>query len=215
MEMQQKQRLVGMAVVIGFFVVVMPMLFRHAKMPVPPRRIALVKPEVLQQAGEPIKVAQLIPQTADVLPAQPALAIPEKPVIKVSAPVVKPIAKQATTPVVSANNQQPVQQPLAHQTPIQQKEPTKVAVKTLAKPMHDKPWAIQLATFRHNKNAQQLIAQLKKQHFNAFMRKIPATNHNPMMVKVLVGPERTESYAQQVAAELYRAFHLHGVIVRL
>ena len=71
-------------------------------------------------------------------------------------------------------------------------------------------WAVQLGSFSDPERANNLAADLRKQGFAAFLRKLQ--NESELLHRVRVGPQKTRDSAEVIAAKLNAAGHNAQVV---
>jgi DedD protein len=72
-------------------------------------------------------------------------------------------------------------------------------------------WSVQIGSFSNQDRVQSLVSKLKASHFRVFMQKV-TTSHGPM-VRVLVGRETNRADAEKISHRLQKLMKLNGRIV--
>lgn len=75
-------------------------------------------------------------------------------------------------------------------------------------PFNKPAWVIQLGSFKHGKNIQNLVAKLKREGYVCFTR--PIQTRNGPLTKVYVGPELDKQSLEKMLPELKRLTNLSG-----
>ncbi len=126
--------------------------------------------------------------------------------------------KQSNADAGVENNEQD-DADVAAQTASAEKENTPVAAKDTAKSstqayekalLEGAGWVVQLGTFRHKKNVQELLEKLEKGGYRAFSR--PVQTSSGTLTKVFVGPDLQKVRLQNSLAELTKLTGLKGRI---
>jgi DedD protein len=73
-------------------------------------------------------------------------------------------------------------------------------------------WAIQLGSFRHKKNVNELLAKLKKNGYTAFSK--PIKTKTGMLTKVFVGPELSKTTLEKKLPKLKQLTNVQGKVAR-
>lgn len=76
----------------------------------------------------------------------------------------------------------------------------------------EQAWVIQLGSFRHKKNVDDLVAKLKKAGYNAFTR--PIKTKNGTLTKVFVGPELSHASLEKKLPALKELTKVQGKVAR-
>jgi DedD protein len=94
-----------------------------------------------------------------------------------------------------------------------EKEPTPTVKKIMpekASPQH--AWAIQLGSFRHKKNVDELVNKLESAGYTAFTK--PIKTKNGALTKVFVGPELIKSSLEKKIPALKALTNVQGKVAR-
>lgn len=97
-----------------------------------------------------------------------------------------------------------------HQIPVSYPVESVSTVKKSPNNNSVKGWVVQLGTFTHLANAQQLEKQLLKHGFSAFSLPMPSSHGE--MTCVLIGPELGRENAEIVLSRLDKEVHIKGMI---
>lgn len=76
----------------------------------------------------------------------------------------------------------------------------------------EQAWVIQLGSFRHKKNVDDLVTKLKNAGYNAFTR--PIKTKNGTLTKVFVGPELSHSSLEKKLPALKELTKVQGKVAR-
>jgi DedD protein len=74
----------------------------------------------------------------------------------------------------------------------------------------NKSWVIQLGSFKHRKNVDALITNLKKNNYVVFTR--PIKTHSGILTKVFIGPELSKKALESKLDKLYKLTSMKGTI---
>lgn len=186
MEARVRERLVGALVLVAIVVLFVPAILKGRDPPpaaapeaAPVRRIELPIGDATPVPEEQV----LVPE-----PAQPA------------ATSVKPQASPLPTPEPTESRAPPPPPAM----PATEPRPATVAPRTPetgAAPVAPAPaWAVQLGAFSNKAKADQLVAELRKRRFAAFVLEYRAGGQ--VLYRVRVGPEQDRARAEATAARL-------------
>ncbi|WDE00864.1 SPOR domain-containing protein [Thalassomonas actiniarum] len=81
-----------------------------------------------------------------------------------------------------------------------------------AKAKVDVAWVIQLGSFRHKKNVDELLSKLKKNGYTAFTK--PIKTQKGTLTKVFIGPELHKTSLEKKLPELKRLTKVQGKLAR-
>lgn len=234
LEERVKHRLIGLAVIVSMCAIFVPALVKktnssfedHVNVSIAlPAKPAAVVVQVPDQkiVFESIKVAHVeLPSMEDAPPVQVAKAqlLSAKPVVnqqgviakavsavqavdKKSVPNVakaaKPPEKAAIVALVAKTN--------VRKTKINQPIPTAKIAKAVVRGVY----AVQLASFASQTNAQSLVAKLRSQGYQAKYSK--HTTQQGDIFKVIVGKGHPREEAQNLQKKLASATQLHGIVI--
>jgi DedD protein len=188
MEVRVRERLVGALVLVAIVVLVVPAVLKGRgnapeEPPAGPTRreeLPLVDPRQApeEQVLVPEPMADPPASPADVAQASreaPADKTPVAATAKAAAPAVAP----AAAPRMKTPPAEPARPAAASQAPA---------------------WAVQLGAFSNRAKAEQLVAELKKRRYAAFMLEYRASGQ--VLYRVRVGPEQDRARADEIAARL-------------
>ena len=186
MERRVRERLVGALVLVAIVVLVVPAVLTGRgsgpdDAPVQPRQPS--RREVLPAAeGAPaIEDDRLVPE-----------AVTDEPVTKAR---VRPAVPAATEPASWTAATAAPTKPAAMAAPTAP-APTPAPVENA----QSSAWAVQLGAFSNRAKAEQLVEQLRKRQYPAFLLEYRAGGQ--VLYRVRVGPEQDRSRAQEIAARL-------------
>ena len=179
MEIRVRERLLGALVLVAIVVLLVPSILKGrapSSQGTPDQPTRRVEVPVEPEAKEPAD---------DVLVPEPEL--PDAPLpIAVPTPQAPAPAKTESPP-----ERQTEKQPEA-------KKPAKPPVAT--RPSEAPAWAVQLGAFSNRGKAEQLVAELRKRGYAAFVLEYRATGQ--VLYRVRVGPEQDRARAAEIAARL-------------
>jgi DedD protein len=192
MEVRVRERLVGALVLVTIVVLLVPAILKgRAPEPAatpetaPVRRIEMPIGEQAPAAEEQVLVPeQLIPEPPPASSSGEARAVEREPDFPAATPVPPPAATPAPRDVAA---------PPAARTPA---PPEASAAKSPA----TSAWAVQLGAFSNKGKAEQLVAELRKRRFAAFVLEYRASGQ--VLYRVRVGPEQDRARAEATAARL-------------
>lgn len=184
MERALKERIIGVAVLVLFAVLVVPVFLDGSpgdgeivseRVPLPGQSEQENRTVVLDRdRTEPVPASQL----ADTPPKS-------QPVVEQSDPEPEPIKTR------------PAPEPVAEEAPAEQ-QPAATSSSTGM-------WAVQLGSFGNQENAERLAADLRKQGHAAFLSQVMTSDGQRHRVRI--GPQKDRASAEAVAASLKKAGH--------
>ena len=193
MEARVRERLVGALVLVAIVVLLVPAILKgRSPEPVtdpesaPVRRIEMPIGDQAPAPDEQVLVPEpLMEETGPASPPQARPADESTPDTEAPAPVV---AQRAPVPA-------PAPAPTSEPAPQAAKSapPSPAAVSGSA-------WAVQLGAFSSKAKAEQLVAELRKRQFSAFVLEYRASGK--VLYRVRVGPEQDRARAEATAARL-------------
>lgn len=87
------------------------------------------------------------------------------------------------------------------------------SVKTLPeKSVPNQAWVIQLGSFKHKKNVEELVSKLKKNGYTVFTR--PIKTKSGVLTKVFIGPELLKSTLEKKIPSLKKLTNVEGKLAR-
>ncbi len=192
MEVRVRERLIGALVLVAIVVLFVPAILKgRDPAPVEPpsqptRRIEVPIGNAEPQADEQILVPEPVPA------APPAIAEARpKPATNSG----KAAERQQES---SASDSAGRDSPAEPATPISRPEPIQSS-SSAARPQAP-AWAVQLGAFSNRAKAEQLVAELRKRRYSAFVLEYRATGQ--VLYRVRVGPEQDRERAEEIAARL-------------
>ncbi|MCW8833980.1 MAG: SPOR domain-containing protein [Colwellia sp.] len=81
-----------------------------------------------------------------------------------------------------------------------------------AKSVNKEAWVIQLGSFKHKKNVEELLAKLKKNGYSAFTK--PIKTKQGSLTKVFVGPQLIKSSLEKQIPALKKLTNVQGKVAR-
>jgi DedD protein len=189
MEVRVRERLIGALVLVALVVLFVPAILKgrgQAPVETPAQPTRRVEVPIARNAPPPEEQV-LVPEPAlpdDGPPASagtPAQPLPRpEPETRVPAPAPAPAAAAPARPRVEA-------------PPAASAARAPVAAATSA-------WAVQLGAFSNRSKAEQLVSELKKRRYAAFLLEYRASGQ--VLYRVRVGPEQDRARAVEIAARL-------------
>jgi DedD protein len=189
MEVRVRERLVGALVLVAIVVLLVPaILTGRGSAPAQPPAQATRRVEVPLGDAVPEQEEQvLVPEpVADAPEAGAAWATPappdqgaQPPANEAQARASRPAAPQAPATRPPVREADPPQPHVTAQTPA---------------------WAVQLGAFSNREKAEQLVADLRKRRYAAFLLEYRASGQ--VLYRVRVGPEQDRARAEEIAARL-------------
>jgi DedD protein len=178
MEVRVRERLVGAMVLVAIVVLLVPAILKG-------RGSAPVEPP-----AQPTRRVEV--------PLVDAAAVPEEQVL-----VPEPVAG-ASRPAATKESAAPAAKspPASTAPPATAPEaPVRAASPPVAQAATQSPaWAVQLGAFSNRQKAEQLVADLRKRRYSAFLLEYRASGQ--VLYRVRVGPEQDRARAEEIAARL-------------
>ncbi len=186
MEVRVRERLVGALVLVAIVVLFVPAVLRGRN----PAPAALPEAAPTRRVEVPIDSATPVPEEQVLVP---------EPVLPDAAPVVAPAPVPAPDAGVAKTDAVPPPAPLPKPRAVTTEEPAKP--KTAPAPVATtSAWAVQLGAFSSQAKAEQLVAELRKRRYAAFVLEYRAGGQ--VLYRVRVGPEQDRARAVEIAARL-------------
>ncbi len=218
MDERLKRRLIGATVLAALMVIFVPMLLEDrpvefgpqdgSRIPSPPPDDeAFSSANILPLQDEPLSEPPPLPEQperADQAP-DPVRGIPSHPVAE--AEPVSPAELEPTAGDATPVDTQPTPEPAAEAAP----EPPSAAAKPAPR-VGIKAWAVQVASFSNQQNAEKLLQRLRAAKFPAFIE-FAAVN-GKSVYRVRIGPEVDRKRAEQMAEEIRKQHALQANVVR-
>lgn len=189
MEVRVRERLVGALVLVALVVLFVPAILKGRD----PGPVAPPEPAPTRRVEVPIDNAKPVPEEQ--------ILVPEPPRPDAAPVAAPPDATGAKTDAAEAA------EPRAALPPAPVPAPRDAAAGPAAKP---KPapatvaitsaWAVQLGAFSNRAKAEQLVAELRKRRYAAFVLEYRASGQ--VLYRVRVGPEQDRARAEAIAARL-------------
>jgi DedD protein len=186
MEVRVRERLVGALVLVAIVVLFVPAILRGRD----PAPAALPEAAPTRRVEVPIDSATPVPEEQVLVP---------EPVLPDAAPDVTP----ARVPAPDAGDAKPEVVPPPAPLPKPRAAPTEPPAKPKAAPAPaatTSAWAVQLGAFSSQAKAEQLVAELRKRRYAAFVLEYRAGGQ--VLYRVRVGPEQDRARAVEIAARL-------------
>lgn len=173
MEVRVRERLVGALVLVALVVLLVPaVLTGRGSAPTEPPAQPTRRVEV------PLVDAGAVPEEQILVP-EPVAEAPAPPEVLPPAPAPQP------APAAAPATQAPARAESAPQPDAKPQAPA---------------WAVQLGAFSNRAKAEQLVAELKKRRYSAFLLEYRASGQ--VLYRVRVGPEQDRARAEEIAARL-------------
>ena len=192
MEVRVRERLIGALVLVAIVVLFVPAILKgRDPAPVEPptqptRRIEVPIGDTEPKADEQILVPEPVPVTP------PSIAdAPPKPATN---PGKAAERKQESSASDSDGRDLPAE-PAMQMSPPEPTQPPSAAA-----PPQAPAWAVQLGAFSNRAKAEQLVAELRRRRYSAFVLEYRATGQ--VLYRVRVGPEQDRERAEEIAARL-------------
>ena len=195
MEVRVRERLIGALVLVAIVVLVVPAILKgRGPAPAEPSGQPTRRVEVPVVGHEPAPEEQvLVPE-----PALPGAAPPAGDAPK---PVPEPVAREADVKSRSAEALRDLAQGSAAAASQQSRpQPKSTAANPAPVPAVATAWAVQLGAFSNRAKAEQLVAELQKRRYSAFILEYRASGQ--VLYRVRVGPEQDRARAEEIAARL-------------
>ena len=194
MEVRVRERLIGALVLVAIVVLVVPAILK-GRGPAPPepsgqptRRV-----EVPVVGHEPAPEEQvLVPE-----PALPGAVSPSGDAPK---PVPEPVARATDASPTPPKRTETAPKAAAPPPAAEAATPKPAAAKPAPVPAVATAWAVQLGAFSNRAKAEQLVAELQKRRYSAFVLEYRASGQ--VLYRVRVGPEQDRARAEEIAARL-------------
>jgi len=178
MEVRVRERLVGALVLVAIVVLLVPSIL-EGRDPAPQG----TPEQPTRRVEVPVGLAERPPQD-DVLVPEPELPDAPSPVTE------PPPAPSDTKPMESPER--------SAEEPPEAAKPSKAPVASA--PAEAPAWAVQLGAFSNGAKAEQLVAELRKRGYAAFVLEYRATGQ--VLYRVRVGPEQDRARAAEIAVRL-------------
>jgi len=178
MEVRVRERLVGALVLVAIVVLFVPSI--------------LTGPDPAPEGtpNQPTRRVE-VPVALDEPAPQDEVLVPEPELPEARAPVtVPPPAEKAVTP--SGTPERTPEKPPSDTKPLK--------LPVASAPSEAPAWAVQLGAFSNRAKAEQLVAELRKRGYAAFVLEYRATGQ--VLYRVRVGPEQDRARAAEIAARL-------------
>jgi DedD protein len=88
----------------------------------------------------------------------------------------------------------------------------KVVKKSPSKAVTEQAWVIQLGSFRHQNNVDELVSKLQKEGYTAFTK--PIKTKSGKLTKVFIGPELIKSSLEEKLPALKKLTNVQGKVAR-
>ena len=188
MEVRVRERLVGALVLVAIVVLLVPAILRGRD----PAPAALPEAAPTRRVEVPIDSATPVPEEQVLVP-EPVLPDTAHDVAPATVPAPAPDGGDAKPD--AAPPPTPLPKPQAATT-----EPPAKPKAAPAPPATTSAWAVQLGAFSSQAKAEQLVAELRKRRYSAFVLEYRAGGK--VLYRVRVGPEQDRARAVEIAARL-------------
>ena len=190
MEVRVRERLVGALVLVAIVVLLVPAILKGRT----PQPVAAPENAPVRRIEMPIGEQAPVPEEQVLVPepqmneARPASPPQEQPAVEPA-----PKAEGAPAPAVQQRAMPPAPEDAAV-PPAAKPAPAAAAIPSAS------AWAVQLGAFSSKAKAEQLVAELRKRQFSAFVLEYRASGQ--VLYRVRVGPEQDRARAEATAARL-------------
>ncbi|MDP9198965.1 MAG: SPOR domain-containing protein [Pseudomonadota bacterium] len=193
MEVRVRERLIGALVLVAIVVLFVPAILKgRGPSPVEPASQPTRRVEVpIGDAEALIEEQILVPEPT---PATPPPLV-EAPPAKSSSRQGEKRERQPEPKAADTRSREVSAKPPEATVPLAAAKPAPAAVQTQAT-----AWAVQLGAFSNRAKAEQLVAELRKRRYSAFLLEYRATGQ--VLYRVRVGPEQDRARAEEIAARL-------------
>ncbi len=186
MEVRVRERLVGALVLVAVVVLLVPAILRGRD----PAPAALPEAAPTRRVEVPIDSATPVPEEQVLVPET---VLPDAAPEVAPAPVPAPDAGAAKPDTAPPPTPLPKPQAATTEPPAKPKAAPAPATTTSA-------WAVQLGAFSSQVKAEQLVVELRKRRYAAFVLEYRAGGQ--VLYRVRVGPEQDRARAVEIAARL-------------
>jgi len=178
MEVRVRERLIGALVLVAIVVLIVPAILRG--------------PDPMPQ-GTPEQPTRRVevPVAVDEPASRDEVLVPEPELPDAPAPIKAPPAQ------VPAANESRAPERAQEKPPA---DPKPVKAPAVSTPAEAPAWAVQLGAFSSRNKAEQLVADLRKRGYAAFVLEYRATGQ--VLYRVRVGPEQDRARAAEIAQRL-------------
>jgi DedD protein len=183
MEARVRERLVGALVLVAIVVLLVPAILK-GRSPEP----------VTDPESAPVRRIEM--PIGDQAPAPEEQVLVPEPLMEETGPASPPPARPAAEPPPETEAPAPVA-PQRAPVPAPVQAPTSEPAPAAAS---GSAWAVQLGAFSSKAKAEQLVAELRKRQFSAFVLEYRAGGK--VLYRVRVGPEQDRARAEATAARL-------------
>jgi DedD protein len=187
MDVRVRERLIGALVLVAIVVLFVPAILKGRD----PEPIQAPEPATVRRIEMPIGDAAPAPEEQILVPEPQE---PDRP----PAPAPPPPADPATGANVART--QPVAPPPSAAPPDARAAARAAPPPAVAQSSPASAWAVQLGAFSNKSKAEQLVAELRKRQFAAFVLEYRASGK--VLYRVRVGPEQDRARAEATAARL-------------
>ena len=207
-----KHRILGILVVIGFIVILLPFIQRGKELP---SETASVKAppfpdQSVQVTTEPEQTQPLSNEKSDTQ-SHSMMTSPSDIISTVHPSIVNNIQSDTATSIKSTSSPDHVTSALMTQEKaVPDKQPVPIIQKAI-QPLKNAAWVIQMGSFKNKTNALRLVNQLRANGYHAFIQKVSTPFGES--IRVFVGPENKRTTARQLASRLENDMHIHGIVI--
>lgn len=229
MSFENKQRVIGIVVLIAFIALLIPFLFTSGI-----KRKQTAKDEIPMSDKKRELIAQQIQSISDTVPEeQPAkepelteqpIALPQdqaEPIanstlvdeqVAPTLPIVLPETSDVPKPstVVEKTVELPTN---VKKAPVAKKSDAVKSLQQSSVPNPKEFWSVQVGSFVDQERVQKLISKLHDQGYHVYMQKV-TTSDDKVLTRILVGREASKDQAEKIVQQLATTMNIKGYVVR-
>lgn len=190
MEKKIKHRILGLLVIIGLIILLLPFFFTSSDLP--SETVAVKAPPFPDQS------VQVTPLAENTISNQPDDTIQPPP-----APIEAPLPPVMPSPATTENTEEAPPKPAPAQPTLRSPiKPKKQLSMTSG-------WVIQVGSFKNKTNALRLVNRLRQKGYRAFVQTEPTSEKT----KVFVGPQSKRALAHELANRIETDLHIRGFVM--
>lgn len=232
MSFENKQRVIGIVVLIAFIALLIPFLFtsgikkkQAAKDEIP---LSDKKRELIAQQIQSIN--DTVPQeqpTQELEPTEQPIALPQDQLepttnstladeqVASALPIVLPeTSAEKNEGHVQAESAAPVVKTPELTQAVKKSPVTATKKSTESSRPHSKEfWSVQVGSFVDQERVQKLISKLHAQGYHVYMQKV-TTSDDKILTRILVGREASKNQAENIVQQLATTMNIKGYVVR-
>jgi cell division septation protein DedD len=208
MERQIKHRILGIFVIIGLVILLLPLFHTSHK--------ELAADSTLKTPPFPDQAIQVTESALETVPENPPITTDPKSKDKDLFNALRPsivsntIYSKLPTKKVSAEISKEDPLKTTHLKPLASIIKNEMANDESLTKLNSSVWVIQLGSFKNKTNALRLVNKLRANGYKAFIQQVSAVSGG---TRVFVGPEHKKTLAHALASRLQNEMHIKGVVV--